>query len=453
MKTFARLIRRYVLAAAGATFLLLAFGIGVLILSGNIAQHNNYISSQNSHKVAEALEQTDAGLTFSTQKSPAEWMQGYEWAMVLDDDGRVIWQYSLPAGLDRRYTPGDVASFARWFLDDYPVFCWSEDYGLFVIALPRGSLWRASLNMSIDSARAVFRFLSGLAVSLPLLAAALYIGISWRSTKALQSLSVGLETLAQGGTVQLPVQGFTGEVAEKLNQTSAQLQTRNDIIARRDAARTNWIAGVSHDIRTPLALILGWAEQLSCDDALPAAARQKASGICTQSEKIRALIEDLNLTSKLQYGAQPLRRQKTAAGPLLRNIVAAFCEEPLSERCTVDLSLTDEAERAVLDIDTALLSRAVENLLSNSVRHNAAPVHVTLTAELTDSAFLLTVADDGVGYPPAVLQALSGSEPATQPPHILGLHVVEQIMQAHGGRAVFAQNEPHGAKAGLSLPV
>lgn len=88
---------------------------------------------------------------------------------------------------------------------------------------------------------------------------------------------------------------------------SEQLRRRNEIIARRDDARTSWIAGVSHDVRTPLALILGWAEQLEQDTALPAAARQKACGIRTQSEKLRALIEDLNLTSKLQYGAQPLR--------------------------------------------------------------------------------------------------------------------------------------------------
>ena len=77
-----------------------------------------------------------------------------------------------------------------------------------------------------------------------------------------------------------------------------------------------------------LALILGWAEQLQRDATLPAAARQKAGGICTQCEKIRSLIEDLNLTSKLQYGAQPLRRRSTQAGPFLRRVVAAFVRTP-----------------------------------------------------------------------------------------------------------------------------
>ena len=76
-----------------------------------------------------------------------------------------------------------------------------------------------------------------------------------------------------------------GSLPKKLNETSEQLRRRNEIIARRDTARTEWIAGVSHDIRTPLALILGWAEQLQREATLPAAARQKAGGICTQCEK------------------------------------------------------------------------------------------------------------------------------------------------------------------------
>ena len=76
--------------------------------------------------------------------------------------------------------------------------------------------------------------------------------------------------------------------------------------------------------RSPL--ILGWAEQLEQDSALPDETRQKAGNIRVQSEKLRALIADLNLTSKLQYGAQPLRREMLTAGPLIRRIAAKFCD-------------------------------------------------------------------------------------------------------------------------------
>ena len=202
-----------------------------------------------------------------------------------------------------------------------------------------------------------------------------------------------------------------------------------------------------------LALILGWAEQLEQDTALPAAARQKACGIRTQSEKLRALIEDLNLTSKLQYGAQPLRCRPTQAGPLLRRLAAEFCDSPLAARCTVALEIAPDADKAILEADAALLARAVENLLHNAACHNPGPVQVQLSAVRTGKTLRITIADDGAGYPPAVLHALQTDEAGENTPHILGLHVVEQIIRAHGGTAAFARNAPRGAKAVLVLPV
>ena len=284
-------------------------------------------------------------------------------------------------------------------------------------------------------------------------AAACCLLFSWRGARRLQTIAAGLATVADGGTIRLPTDGFAGELADTVNRTSEQLRRRNEIIARRDDARTSWIAGVSHDVRTPLALILGWAEQLEQDTALPAAARQKACGIRTQSEKLRALIEDLNLTSKLQYGAQPLRCRPTQAGPLLRRLAAEFCDSPLAARCTVALEIAPDADKAILDADAALLARAVENLLHNAACHNPGPVQVQLSAVRTGKTLRITIADDGAGYPPAVLHALQTGEAGENTPHILGLHVVEQIIRAHGGTAAFARNEPRGAKAVLVLPV
>ncbi|MEE0400908.1 MAG: ATP-binding protein, partial [Christensenellales bacterium] len=57
------------------------------------------------------------------------------------------------------------------------------------------------------------------------------------------------------------------------------------------------------------------------------------------------------------------------------------------------------------------------------------------------------------GYPPDVLAALHAPEPLPNAPHILGLHVVEQIAAAHGGSAVFSQDTPRGAKAVVRLPL
>ena len=333
------------------------------------------------------------------------------------------------------------------------MFCWTEPYGLFVIGLPKGSLWKYSIYSSPDFALSMVRVLPAAALGLLMLGLVLCFWLSWRGAKRLETVANGLEALAQGQTVRLPTDGFAGELAEKLNRTGAQLQAKNEMLSRRDNARTQWIAGVSHDVRTPLALILGWAEQLEQDALLPDSSRQKATGIRTQCEKLRTLIDDLNLTSKLEYGAQPLRRKDLRAGPLFRQLVAQFCENPLAERCEITLEQEEPAEQTVLSVDEALLARLLENLLNNSVRHNSKPVNITVHTRRAGERFCLTVADDGIGYPPAVLAALNAAEPAENAPHILGLYVVQQIAAAHGGRAVFGQNTPHGAKAVVYLPL
>lgn len=453
MKTFVRLIRRYLLTAVGVMLLLVTVGIGLLAYLGWQESQRTIQRDYSVEEIADSMVRTETGLAFGPEHPAERWMAGYAWAMVLDDAGNVTWSYALPETLDRTYTPSDVARFARWYLDDYPVFCWSEDYGLFVVGLVRGSLWRYNIYSSQEMVVDVVQWVVPVFGGFLLAGLALCFWLSWRGAKRLQTVAAGLDRLAEGQTVQLDTGGFTGELAEKLNQTSAHLQRKNEIIAQRDNARTQWIAGVSHDVRTPLALILGWAEQLEQDKALPVPARQKAGGIRTQSEKLRALIDDLNLTSKLQYGAQPLRKELCAAGPLVRELVAQFCDSPLAERCDLSLTQTPAAEQAKLSVDRALLGRLLENLLNNSIRHNEAPVRLGIRTEVVGGSICLTVADDGAGYPPAVLAALNAPEPVENAPHILGLHVVEQIASAHGGRAVFGQNTPHGAKTTLWLPL
>ena len=426
MKTFVRLIRRYVLAAVGIVLLLVFLGLGLLVFLG--WQETTHLPQRTyaASEIADAMVETPAGLALGAAHTPEEWMDGYAWAMVLDDTGNIRWNYALPDALNH--------------------------YGLFVIGLARGSLWKCSIYTSPE-------YILSLAKTIPLgfgllllLAAICCFLLSWQGAKRLETVASGLDALAEGQTVQLPTEGFAGELAEKLNRTSAQLQTRNELLARRDDARTQWIAGVSHDVRTPLALILGWAEQLERDAVLPETARQKAGGIRTQSEKLRTLIEDLNLTSKLEYGTQPLRKQEFAAGPLFRELVAQFCESPQAETCEVSLQQTAATEQAKLCVDRALLERLLENLLGNSIRHNSVPVEIEVQTDVAGNRFCLTVADNGTGYPPAVLAALQDMPQNEQTPHILGLHVVEQIAAAHGGRVTFGQNAPNGAKATVWLP-
>lgn len=68
------------------------------------------------------------------------------WAILIGEDGRVIWSLRKPADVPERYSLTDVASFTRWYLNDYPVQCRIRDDGLLVVGAPKGSMWKHNIS-------------------------------------------------------------------------------------------------------------------------------------------------------------------------------------------------------------------------------------------------------------------------------------------------------------------
>lgn len=453
MKTLSRMFRRYLFAAVVMVVMVLLLNMVLFFgITFDKGMKQLQLQPYSISEIVKGFVMEDGYPVLRGKHSAQDWLQGYVWAMMLDDNGDVIWQYELAQAQNHHYTAREIASFSRWYLDDYPVFSYVTDYGLLVLAKPQGGVNRYNFYMDSEISDAM---LDGLVPMLALdggLVIVLCLLLGWGASKPLRKIGRGIDTLAEGGTVQLSEKGLAGELGEKLNRTGARLQRQSEIIARRDGARTNWIAGVSHDIRTPLSLIMGYAEQLGRDTALPAPAREKAKKIGAQSLRIKSLVEDLNLTSKLQYNAQPLRLAPCPVGPLLRRSVTEFCNGGLADACEVDFDLAPEAEQAVLQGDGALLCRAFENLLNNSARHNPVGCAITVRASVQENSLTITFADNGAGYPVKVLAALEdAANEDAQTPHILGLYLVRQIVTAHGGTVLFSENQPHGARAILQL--
>ena len=69
------------------------------------------------------------------------------WAMLIGQDGEILWGYDLPDDLPERYSLTDVASFSRWYLRDYPVQVWVREDGLLVVGEPKGSTWKYAFSM------------------------------------------------------------------------------------------------------------------------------------------------------------------------------------------------------------------------------------------------------------------------------------------------------------------
>ena len=217
----------------------------------------------------------------------------------------------------------------------------------------------------------------------------------------------------------------------------------------RDAARSDWINGVSHDIRTPLSMVMGYAAQMETAADLSPAHRKEAGIIRAQSQVIRDLVNDLNLTMRLDCAMQTLRKEPLQMEGFLRQIAADFLNGGMAEGYAFDMDLPEEPLPR-MEADPFLLRRVVNNLLANCVRHNAPGCSIRLGARVWDGHIILFVEGGAAAnHPPA--DPVRQMEPDGGAAHGTGLRLVSQIAAAHGGTARFLAGET--VRCEICLPV
>lgn len=452
MKSLIRILSRYVASAAGIALILLMLNLAVMTV-WVLQIHPHASGEYRIGEIAQGLTNQAGSYTLSASAKEAL-NESHQWVMLLNDSGTLIWSENLPDDVKKRnYTVSEVASFTHWYLKDYPVYVWRHPDGLLVLGGERGSMWKLGVEIPEKVIRSVPLWLIGALLTNGIAAVLLALLFGIRLLRTLRPIVNGINDLADKRSVTLATGGLLGELAAGINKASAQLVQQEAALQKRDDARSTWIAGVSHDIRTPLSMVMGYASQLEENPRLPEAEREQAGIIRKQSEKIKALISDLNLTAKLEYGMQPRRPVSVYLAALVRGVVADFLNGGLDACYSIEVNVEKEAQGAVLIGDEKLLERAISNLIANSIRHNPSGCAVTVTVGKRPGCFSVTVADNGTGFAPEVLESLAASEhSAGQRIHRLGLTIVRQIVRVHGGTAEFRNLPGTGCAVILLLP-
>lgn len=474
MKNLLQIYGKYIAVTWGIILFLIFANIGIFIYTagGRLIQGQTVPSGL---RVLEPkiFEEAEDPYALQMQSGAEELLLENEFIFlfVLNDAGDVIFKWQYPDTFPEHYTAGEIAGFSRWYLQDYPVKVWRSDYGLLVAGREKGSVWKQSMEWPetfMDDLVLYLKviFWANLAIILLLIG---YLG--YRFYRSLQPLSEGIGMLSRSQRVHLSEKGSLSTLAAQLNKTSDILEKQRRFLERRDSARTEWIAGISHDIRTPLAVIVGYADQLESAEALGTQEREWVEAIKNQSMNIRKLIEDLNLTSKLEYHMQPLRIKEFYPAALLRNLAAQMLNEGHGEQYEINLLIDEELSGVKMHGDEALIARAVRNLIHNSIRHNPqgceiyvegnlleqeCPAgHGNLTRQTSHSwgKIQISVSDTGKGIPRQVIEALADMDAqlvhGEQKPHIMGLRIVKQIVSAHGGSFEITEN---GHRIMLTFP-
>lgn len=440
-KTIIKIFLCFIITAAVvSTILLIINFIGFAVLSSEGSHFYGSHPKKILTEISENLEVTESGFTLNKNFIPRD-----SWAILLNDNGDIVWSQNKPSDIPDHYSLKDIARISKWFLNDYPVYTSIEDYGIIILGLPKNAVGKYSIEYSMDWFNTLpKRIVKVILVNLCLaLLFASVLGL--RLYKRLKILIEGINDLRREKYVDLNEKGIFKELSRSINETSKSIERKNALLSVRDNARLNWINGISHDIRTPLSVVLGNAEVLENKAELQESDKQRASVIKNQSLKIKTLIEDLNIISSLEYDMQTTKKNSVRICPLIRQIVADIVNTDLSEKYTIELDLRNE--NAVILGDETLIERALFNQINNCIVHNENGCNIKISQYVKSNNVIITIKDNGKGVPEKVLLNIDQIPKTT---HGIGLPMAYKIITLHGGKMTLKNN--YGLEINIEIP-
>ena len=460
MKSVPKLIRRFVgiMLLSSMLLIILNFALLCIYTLNQTPNGSPWITAQ---EVADDLSKNENGYVLS-ENMALEIQNTNVWAIFIDNRTmKVVWQTdNLPETVPMSYTVSDIASLTRGYIDGYPTFTGEAENGLVVLGYPKDSFWKHmwpswDYNLIANLPKTV---LSVFAINIALIFI-IYVIANSKLLKSVKPIVSGIQALSTNEEVHIREKGLLSELAVNINKTSDILQTQSRQLRKRETARANWIAGVSHDIRTPLSMVMGNAGQVESDMQLSEDNRKKATVIVRQSKRMRNLINDLNLASKLEYNMQPINPKKQNLIAVIRQVVVDFINMNIDEKYTIEWETDETLTSCPVCIDKDLIKRAVSNLIQNSINHNEQGCHIFVRVIFEDNVCTVVVADDGIGATDEQIEKLNNTphymvcdEKTTEQRHGLGLLIVKQIIFAHNGKMLIRHSEYDGFEVDLSLP-
>lgn len=460
MKNILKLIRRFVITIILSIFLLLF--LNIFLFEFIFFKYSTDDSpSDKTFEIAKMIKFKDRKY-FLPDKEISNLKKQNIWAIVIDNDSKkVIWQTeNLPSEIPKEYSVFDIALFSHAYIKGYPVFTAKIRNDLLVLGYPKDSYWKYSTaTWNYRLIQNVPNFFLTFLISNIFFVFLIYIFSNSKLLKSVNPIIKGIQDLPKDKPVKIDEKGVLSELAKSINKTSEILQNQREQLRNKDTARANWIAGVSHDIRTPLSMIMGYASQLKTSSNLSEEMAKKLSVILKQSERIKNLINDLNLASKLEYNMQPFEKKKENAVAVVRQVIVDFLNMDIDEKFPIEWKTKSEFVSCFVNVDKNLIKRALANLIQNSINHNENGCTIYVSVKEDEKNCIICVEDNGIGVSDEELEKLNNTphymvcdKNTTEQQHGLGLLIVKQIMDVHNGQVEMKHSEYGGFKVVLQIP-
>jgi signal transduction histidine kinase len=264
------------------------------------------------------------------------------------------------------------------------------------------------------------------------------------------------------GAVRRQVMLFSGALGVLLlvivagSVTTYRLMRRESEIAR---LKADFVANVSHDLKTPLSVIRMYGETLEMGRVTDAAQREAYYRVITrESERLSRLIDNVLDFSRIEGGRRTYERVPSPVEPVVRESLEPFAWQLAQGGFAVEVDVAPHLPD--VRMDAAAVGQALSNLIDNAIKYSGDGKRLEVTARLHEGAVHLAVADDGIGIPPVEharifekFYRVGRSETQGRRGSGVGLALVRHVAEAHGGRVAVESRPGHGSRFTLMLPV
>lgn len=401
------------------------------------------------------------------------------WLQALDASGREVYALGRPDDVPTAYAPGQLIAYR-----EYPTASGHRLHTWYSAEDPERLTWVLGFPLASGGQKTEESFLPPylalllLTILLALLVALLFgrhLGgpllhmMSWlqmlaRGEYAEPTTARGLPKSRLGSGQLRRSYRLYEEVIAALNRLTGVLREAREEREVLDSSREEWIVGVSHDLKTPLSSVKGYAELLHAERYRwsEEEVRQFAAVILDKTAHMEELIEELNLTYRLSNHALPLQRALRDPVEAVREAVIRLANDPRAAQ--MELCFEEpEAGRplSLYPLDPHWFGRALDNLLINAVLHNPPGTNIAVRIEGdadSPGGLRLTIRDDGRGMDEETKSRLfdryyrGTSTDRAGEGSGLGTAIAKQLIDAHDGTILVESTVGQGTTFTLLLP-
>lgn len=245
------------------------------------------------------------------------------------------------------------------------------------------------------------------------------------------------------------VASLAGIAVERQHYVEVAQASEMDVAAER--LRNSVLASLSHDLRTPLAALVGLADTLAlANPALPPPHDETARALRDQAAALAGMVANLLDLARLAAGGGMSPRKEWQAleevvGSAIRQLGGVLDHHPVAIELPADLPL--------LEFDPVLMERVLANLLDNAAKHAPAGSPIRISAGRSGDRVAVAVANQGPGFPSGLDLTMPFARGGLRPGTGLGLAIARAIVEAHGGKLVLDNPAEGGARVRFDLPV